>query len=160
MAHKPKPRVNNAHLYYPHLRHEDWWIPNQCSQFRRKCLTFLRRYCLYSKNSLPCTGKGGLVYGSNMVLTTRLVKGWKLPYFRCGVAKCRASKYEAYFGGKAKYEKGRRLQYDRQSQEPDPNEFITEVLSEMAKMKEKKRMIYRRSMDLGCSKYIRMPCFR
>ena len=64
---------------------------------------------------------------------------------------------EAYFGGKAKYEKGPRLQYDRQSQEPDPNKFITEVLSEIVQMKEKKRTIYRRSMDLGCSESIRMP---
>ncbi len=39
---------------------------------------------------------------------------------------------EAYFGGKAKYGKRRRLQYDRQTQEPDPKEYIVELLSEMS----------------------------
>ncbi len=68
----------------------DEFLTNVLSS-EEKCFTCLRRYGLYSKNSLPCTGKGGLVCVSNMVLKTRLVKGQKLPFFCCGVAKCRAS---------------------------------------------------------------------
>lgn len=59
-------------------------------RFEAKCFEFLQSHGLYYNTSLDCPGKFKITCGSKMILKPRKVKGQLLPYFRCGIKKCRA----------------------------------------------------------------------